>query len=62
MTLEERLEKLTERHEALTQTVELLARDLHETREVVVRIVNGIERLVNAMEAYERRNDQPGAE
>jgi uncharacterized coiled-coil protein SlyX len=62
MTLEQRLEKLTERHEALTQTVELLARDLHETREVVARIVNGIERLVTVMEAYERRNEKPEGE
>ncbi len=62
MTLEERLEKLTERHEALTQTVELLTRDLHETREVVARIVNGIERLVTVMEAYERRNEKPEGE
>jgi len=27
MTIDERLDRLTERHEALTQTVELLARD-----------------------------------
>ena len=34
MTIDERLEKLTERHEALTQTVELIAtmqRDLTES-------------------------------
>jgi hypothetical protein len=31
MTIDERLEKLTERHEALTQTVELLAADNRET-------------------------------
>ncbi|MBV8629514.1 MAG: hypothetical protein JOZ83_01230 [Silvibacterium sp.] len=62
MTIEERLERLTERHEALTQTVELLARDLHETKEVVARIVKGVERLVTVMEHYERRNEKPEAE
>jgi hypothetical protein len=28
MTIDERLERLTERHEALTQTIELLTRDV----------------------------------
>ena len=59
MTTEERLEKLTERHDALTQTVELLSRDMHEMREVVARIVNGIERLVTVIENYERGNEKP---
>ena len=31
LNIEERLEKLTERHEALTQTVELLAADNRQT-------------------------------
>ena len=30
MNIDERLEKLAERHEALTQTVELLSRDIHD--------------------------------
>jgi hypothetical protein len=32
MTTDERLDRLTERHEALTQSVELLTGDLHELR------------------------------
>ena len=35
MTTDERLEKLTERHEALTQTVEILTSDLGELQQVV---------------------------
>jgi archaellum component FlaC len=32
MTTDERLDKLVERHEALTQSVELLTKDVHELR------------------------------
>ena len=33
MTIDERLDRLTERHEALTQTAELLTRDLQSIRD-----------------------------
>ena len=38
MTIDERLEKLAERHEALTQTVELMARE----NERITREIDGI--------------------
>ena len=37
MTIDERLDRLTERHEALTQSVELLTRDVAELRSVTLR-------------------------
>ena len=41
MTIDERLEKLTERHEALTQTVELMAAEGRETSQRI----SALERL-----------------
>ena len=38
MTVDERLERLTERHEALTQTVESLAHTVHELANSVGRL------------------------
>jgi prefoldin subunit 5 len=35
MTIDERLDRLTERHEALTQTIELLTHDVSELRATV---------------------------
>ncbi len=55
MTIDERLEKLTERHEALTQTVEILSSDLQKTRALVDDIAVGIARLLNVAENHERR-------
>ena len=55
MTIDERLEKLTERHEALTQTVEILSSDLQKTRALVDDIAVGIARLLNIAENHERR-------
>lgn len=43
VTIEERLEKLTARHEALTQTVEVLTHDL------------GTARLLSVAENHEKR-------
>ncbi len=39
MTIGERLEKLTERHEALTQSVELLAREMESLRIASLQLV-----------------------
>ena len=65
MTLDERLERLTERHEALTQTVELLAA---ENRQITVEnkqrdrrlgeIMEGIASLLHVAEIHEQRLDQ----
>jgi prefoldin subunit 5 len=71
MTIEERLEKLTERHEALTQAVELIAGRQRETErrlETVVdmqrqneqrfaQVVVPLSRLVRVAESHEHRLD-----
>jgi len=45
MDIDERLERLAERHEALTQTVELLTKDLSDMRVLVNDIAEGTVRL-----------------
>jgi hypothetical protein len=50
MTIDERLEKLTERQEALTQTVELMAIENRERDRQLDRIMGGIEKLTGAVE------------
>jgi archaellum component FlaC len=62
MTIDERLEKLTERHEALTQTVELMALENRERdkrfdkmENRVSEIMEGIARLLHIAEIHERR-------
>lgn len=64
MTIDERLEKLTERHEALTQTVELLTADNREMAaenkkrdQRLGQIMEGIARLLLVAEAHEGRPD-----
>lgn len=48
MTIDERLEKLLERHEALTQTVELLANEVRD-------IAGAAGHLLEIAEIHERR-------
>ncbi len=62
MNIDERLEKLAERHEALTQTVELLTRDIAELREstrtlweVARQDGENIRALARIAEIHERR-------
>ena len=62
MTIDERLEKLTERHEALTQTVELLAREMESLRIASLQLVataredgQNIRALARIAEIHERR-------
>jgi archaellum component FlaC len=62
MTIDERLEKLTERHEALAQTVELLAAENRqmaaENKERDRRlgeIMEGVARLLHIAEIHEQR-------
>ena len=52
MTIDERIAKLVERHEALTQTVELLASDLRELQGLVTDIAEGTARVA---ELHEQR-------
>ncbi len=51
MTIEQRLERLTERHDALTQTVELVAA---ENREAFAKIRGTFETVVDSIKSLER--------
>lgn len=51
MTIDERLDKLTERHEALTQTVELLAADVRELTQDTVRMRSVMDDLMRGYSA-----------
>jgi len=62
MTIDERLERLTERHEALTQTVELVAREIQEMKSSIegvksftTDIAEGTARLLRIAEIHEHR-------
>ena len=64
MTIDERLQALTERHEALTQTVEIIAgmQRASETRtarleEASTHMMEAITRLANIAAAHEHRID-----
>jgi len=49
MTFEARIDRLTERHEALTQTVELLAIETRELRSAISQNTENIRSLENAV-------------
>jgi archaellum component FlaC len=55
MTIDERLDRLTERHEALTQTVELIAAELQTLRVLAQQDGENIRALVRLAEIHERR-------
>ena len=55
MTIDERLDRLTERHEALAQTVELLARDLQRARDFSKDIAEGTARLLHIVQIHKTR-------
>ena len=55
MTIEERLEKLTERHESLTHSVELIALENRERDRRLVEIMEGVARLLHVAEIHEER-------
>jgi archaellum component FlaC len=55
MNIDERLERLTDRHEALTQTVELLTRDLQSVRDFSRDIAEGTARLLHVAQIHEQR-------
>ena len=59
MDIDERLERLTQRHEALTQTVELLTRDLPDMKVLVNHIAGGTARLLHVAEIHEKRISRP---
>jgi hypothetical protein len=59
MSIEERLEKLAERHEALTQTVELMAAENRDRDRRMAKmfdqVMEAITRLVHVAEIHEQR-------
>ena len=55
MTIDERLERLTERHEALTHTVELTAIGNAQRDRRMGEIMEGIARLLHVAEIREQR-------
>ncbi len=55
MTIDERLERLTDRHEALTQSVELLARTTHEHTHQITEIMEAAARLLHIAQIHEQR-------
>jgi archaellum component FlaC len=62
MTIDERLDRLTERHEALTQSVELLSIEVRKmtdesstTRRNIDALVLSMRDLVSVVRAHERR-------
>jgi chromosome segregation ATPase len=58
MTIDERLDRLTERHEALTQSVELLALQGKETDRRIDQVMQAIEKLVHIVNSHEQRLDR----
>jgi hypothetical protein len=54
MTIDERLERLTERHEALTQTVELIAAAQVRNDERMGQLMDTMNRLGNIIIAHEQ--------
>jgi archaellum component FlaC len=55
MTIDERLDRLTERHEALTQSVELLAIETRELKSAIAQDAENISTLARIAEIHERR-------
>jgi prefoldin subunit 5 len=55
MTIDERLERLTERHEALTQTIELLTHDVSELRAAIAVDAENIRALARIAEIHDHR-------
>ena len=55
MDIDQRLDRLTERHEALTQTVELIAH-MHQKNEVLLaHVMESVDSLARIAHARERR-------
>ena len=55
MDIDERLERLTERHEALMRTAELLTKDLSDMKFLVNDIAEGTAPLLHVAEIHEKR-------
>lgn len=57
MTIDERLEKLTERHEALTQTVEIIAGMQRENDKQIAQLSTFIRQLAEIAQRHDHRLD-----
>ncbi len=55
MTIEERIERLTERHEALTQSVELMGHRINEVITAINKDADNIRGLTRIAELHEHR-------
>jgi hypothetical protein len=55
MTIDERLERLTERHEALTQSVGILARTTQEHSQQITDSMEAAARLAHVAQIHEQR-------
>jgi len=55
MNIDERLEKLTERHEALTMNLELVSRDIQDLKIAAQQDGENIRGLARIAEIHERR-------
>ena len=55
MTIDDRLDRLTQRHEALTQSVEVLARDMQRLRHFSKDLADGTARLLHIAQLREQR-------
>ena len=60
MTIDERLDRLTERHEALTQSLELLTHDVKALESVTKDIAEGTVRLLHVAQIHEQRRHARG--
>lgn len=58
MTIDERLEKLTGKHEALTQSEELMASENRERDRRMGEVMEAIARLLHIAEIHEHRIDR----
>lgn len=55
MNIDERIERLTERHEALSQSVELLTRDVNNMQGYIKDIAESTARLLHIAQIHEHR-------
>jgi flagellar biosynthesis/type III secretory pathway chaperone len=55
MNIDERLDRLTERHEALTQTVEIIAHMQEKNEVLMAQVIESIDSLARIAHAHEQR-------
>ena len=58
MDIDQRLDRLTERHEALTQSVELLFKQSQEHDRQLARVISALGDLVAVVRSHEDRLDR----